>query len=112
MLNTLLTLRITTKKNKYLSLKATAQRMLRQMKDRWFQGKAALLQHYADTNDSRHFFSEMKTVYVPSSNAVTPVRALDGTLLTDIEDIQQKWAAHFEQLLNTVLLKFNLLGSH
>ena len=90
----------TSKKNRYLSLKATAQKRLRQMKDTWFQGKATLLQHYADTNNSKRFFSEMKSVYGPSSNVVTPMRAEDGKLITDIEDIQKRWAAHFEQLLN------------
>ena len=62
--------------------------------------KAALPQHFTDANDSKSFFSERKTVCGPNRNTVIPFKALDGKQLTVIEDIQRRWAAHFEPLLN------------
>lgn len=81
------------KRSRYLNLKSTVQRKLKQIKD-WFKRKAELFQHYAYNNDIRHFYYEMKTLYGPSSNAKTPICDRDGKLLIDID------AINFEQLLN------------
>ena len=47
-------------------------------------------------------FSGLKVVYGPTSKSMTPIRAEDGTLLTDKAYILECWSAHFNQLLNKV----------
>ena len=61
-----------------------------------------LNQGYADQHATKLFFSGLKAVYGPTSKSMTPIRAEDGTLLTDKEHILERWSAHFNQLLNKV----------
>ena len=70
------------------------------MKDAWWAAKAEHLQGYADQPSTRLFFSGLRAVYGPSSSAVTPIQASDGTLLTEKAHILKRWTAHFGQLLN------------
>ena len=70
------------------------------MKDAWWEAKAAELQMYADQHATKLFFSGLKEVYGPSSSTMTPVRDVDGSLLTDKDKILKRWTAHFSQLLN------------
>lgn len=81
-------------------LRSKVQTELRQMKDKWWEAKAAELQQHADEHNSKKFFAGLKDVYGPSSNAMAPVRSGDGTLLTEKSDIVQRWSDHFSQLLN------------
>ena len=90
----------TAKHDRFKHLRSKVQTELRQMKDKWWEAKAAELQQYADEHNSKKFFAGLKTVYGPSSNAMAPVRAADGTLLTEKSDIVQRWCDHFSQLLN------------
>ena len=69
------------------------------MKDSWWTAKEDL-QGYADQHSTRLFFSGLRAVYGPPSAAVTPIRASDGTLLTEKAHILERWTAHFSQLLN------------
>ena len=76
------------------------QTELRQMKDKWWQLKAAELEQYSDVHNFKRFFEGLKTVYCPSSNAMAPVPSSDRTLLTGKSDIVQSWCKIFSQLLN------------
>ena len=59
-------------------------------------------QGYADQHATKLFFSGLKAVYGPTSKSMNPIRAEDGTLLTDKAHILERWSAHFNQLLNKV----------
>ena len=69
------------------------------MKDAWWAAKAEL-QGYADQHSTRLFFSGLRAVYGPPSSAVTPIRASDGTLLTEKAHMLERWTAYLSQLLN------------
>ena len=60
------------------------------------------LQGYADQHATKLFFFGLKAVYGSTSKSMTPIRAEDGTLLTDKAHILEHWSPHFNQLLNKV----------
>ena len=68
---------------------------IRKIKDAWWVAKAVELQSYADQYAAKLFFSGLKAVYGPTSKKMTPIRAEDGTLLTDKALILERWSAHF-----------------
>ena len=85
----------------YRAIQSTVQSKLRIMRDTWWSQKAEKMQHYADSHDLRHFYAELKEVYGPRQDAVSPVLDTDGqTLLTERDKILNRWAIHFNQLLN------------
>ena len=90
----------TAKHEAFKTLRSEAQLRIRQMKDAWWEAKATELQNYADQHLTKLFYSGLKTVYGPPSSAMTPVRAAEGTLLTEKKQILERWTAHFSQLLN------------
>ena len=89
-----------TKQEQLRRLRSEAQVKTRQLKDAWWEAKAEELQTYADQHATKLFFSGLKTVYGPQPSTMTPVRATDGTLLSDKAQILERWTAHFSQLLN------------
>ena len=89
------------KKDQYKHLKKQAQRKLREMKDAWWDRKAEEVQMYADTHNSKKFFSALKAVYGPSKSGSTPLQSADGSvLIKDQEGLRKRWAEHFSTLLN------------
>ncbi|KAL8582841.1 hypothetical protein ACOMHN_049088 [Nucella lapillus] len=70
------------------------------MKYAWWAVKTEELQSYADQHFTKQFFSGLEAVYGPPSSAMTPIRATDGTLLTEKTQILERWTAPFSQLLN------------
>ena len=88
------------KHERFKSLRREAQKKTRQLKDAWWAAKADELQQYADQHDSKKFFEGLKTVYGPPSSKTTPIRDSEGNLLTEKATILQRWAEHFNQLLN------------
>ena len=89
------------KKDRYKHLKKQAQRKLREMKDAWWDRKAEEVQMYADTHNSKKFFSALKTAYGPSKPGSTPLQSADGfMLIKDQEGLRNRWAKHFSTLLN------------
>ena len=92
------------KKDRYKHLKKQAQRKLREMKDAWWDRKAEEVQMYADTHNSKKFFSALKAVYGPSKPGSTPLQSPDGSMLIkDQEGLRNRWAEHFSTLLNKPL---------
>ena len=88
------------KKGEYARARSVAQRKCRQMKDDWWSARAQALQDTADRKDMQGFFKELKAVYGPSYNGMSPVRALDGELITEPKLILQRWAEHFGKVWN------------
>lgn len=82
-------------------IKARVQREIRAMKNDWWQRKAEELQELADNQDYRGLFAGLRAIYGPKTNPVAPVRSDDGSeLLTDMQDIKERWKEHFSRLLN------------
>ncbi|KAL8575845.1 hypothetical protein ACOMHN_014850 [Nucella lapillus] len=70
------------------------------MPDTRFSSKADETQGYTDSHDVKHFYNALKTVYGPQSYGFSPLSA-DGTqLLTEKQLILERWAGHFDQVLN------------
>ena len=55
---------------------------------------------YADTKNTQMFYSSLKEVYGPRQVSTAPIKDIEGELLTDKQDIDKRFAEHFEQLLN------------
>ena len=85
----------------YRNLCSTAQVMLRNMKDSWWDKKAEELQSYADAHDAKSFHASLKAVYGPRSDNILPILSQDGqTLLIEQDKILSRWAEHFKHVLN------------
>nr|VZI48145.1 unnamed protein product [Spirometra erinaceieuropaei] len=77
------------------------QQRLREMQDAWTARKAEEIQGYADRNEWKNFFSAIKAVYGPPTKSTAPLLSADGnTLLTEKTQILQRWAEHFQGVLN------------
>ena len=71
------------------------------MQDKWYSEKADEIQLYADRHDTKRFFSALKTVYGPKASGSSPLLSVDGnTLLTEKKIILERWAEHFNNILN------------
>ena len=71
------------------------------MKDDWWKKKAEEIQMYADTKNTKMFYSSLKEVYGPRQVSTAPIKDIEGELLTDKQAINKRFAEHFEQLLNS-----------
>lgn len=77
------------------------RKMTREIKDNWWLRKAEHLQWLSDTNQLGTFFGELRTLTGTSQRMSVPLRSRDGaTLLTSKEDVLNRWAEHFAELLN------------
>nr|VZI13893.1 unnamed protein product [Spirometra erinaceieuropaei] len=77
------------------------QQRLREMQDAWTACKAEEVQGYADRNEWKNFFSEIKFVYGPPTKGTAPLLSADGNiLLTEKTQILPRWAEHFRGVLN------------
>ncbi|KAJ1145747.1 hypothetical protein NDU88_012031 [Pleurodeles waltl] len=87
------------KKAAYNSIKGQVQAKLRKMQDFWISRKADKTQKYADSNNSKHFYNALKTIYRPQSSRTSPLLSADGsTLLTDKNANLKRWAEYFSVL--------------
>jgi len=69
------------KRSAYCRTKQQAQVKLREMKNRWWQATAELLQMAADRHDMKAFYGGLREVYGPRTLSSVPVKSTDGTLL-------------------------------
>lgn len=91
----------TSKRDRFKHLKKQAQTSLRKMQDKWWEEKAEEVQGYADTQNSKMFYSAIKEVYGPPKPCTTPLLSADGsTLLKEKRSINARWKEHFCTLLN------------
>ena len=94
-------LRSAPKKDRFKSLQALAQKEIRRMQDQWWKRKAEEIQGFATSNNSKQFFSSLKTVFGPLKSGSAPLLSADGaTLIKDKAAINKRWKEHFSQLLN------------
>ena len=71
------------------------------MQDSWMSKKAEEIESFANRKDMKKFHDALKTVYGPKSSGTTPLLSADGsTLLTDKDAILERWAEHFNSMLN------------
>lgn len=71
------------------------------MQDTWLSNKADDIQAFADRHDMKNFYAGLREVYGPTSNGSSPLLSSDGScLITDKEEILQRWAEHFDNVLN------------
>jgi len=81
--------------------KQKVQIELRHMKDKWLKQKADEIQDYADSHNSKRFYQAVRTLYGPQPADTSPLLSEDGTkLITDKSGILDRWAEHFESVLN------------
>lgn len=92
----------TSKKQKLSAIRSVIQQKLRQMQDTWLSKKADEIQAFADRNDMKNFYSSLKEIYGPTaSGGASPLLSSDGSsLITDKEAILNRWAEHFDSVLN------------
>ena len=89
------------KKDRFKNLQKQTQSALRTMQDEWWVKKAEEVERYADSKNSKMFFSAIKEVYGPPKPVTTPLLSADGsTLLKEKSSINARWREHFSQLLN------------
>ena len=85
----------------YSNICKTVQTRLRDIQNSWLSSKADEIQFFADRKDMKKFFDALKTVYGPQSSETTPLLSADGTsLLTGKEALLERWAEHFDSVLN------------
>ena len=88
-------------KSALAEVKAKVQMEVRTLKNDWRQRRVDELQSMADNRNYCGLFAGLKAIYGPKSNAVTPVKTVDGRkLLTDLQDMRARWKEHFNNLLN------------
>ena len=91
----------TSKKEAFKNIRSTIQPKLREMQDAWLSAKAEEIQGYSDRNDMKNFYSSLKEIYGPTSAGSSPLLSADGTkLITEKDKVLEKWAEHFEGVLN------------
>ena len=89
------------KKAAYSNIFKTVQTKLRDMQDSWLRKKTEEIQSFADRKDMKKFHDALKTIYGPKSSGATTLLSADrNTLLTDKEAILERWAEHFNSVLN------------
>ena len=89
------------KKTAFTNTRQKVQKKLRELQDAWFSKKAEEIQGYADSNNIKLFYDSLKTLYGPQSSGSSPLLSADGTqLLSEKKQILERWAEHFNQVLN------------
>ncbi|KAI8481625.1 Dynein heavy chain 1, axonemal [Branchiostoma belcheri] len=89
------------KKTAFTNIRREVQNRLRQMQDDWLSKKADEIQAYADMKDSKRFYDGIRALYGPQASSSSPLLSADGaTLITDRAKILDRWAEHFEAVLN------------
>lgn len=96
-------LQINTRANqaKFVQARSELQKYTRDLKSKWWEEKAEGLQLAADKNDMKSFYSGLREIYGPQRRGTAQLTALDGeTVLKEKDQILNRFAQHFDQLLN------------
>ena len=89
------------KKALYVNSRKTVQKELRKMQNVWYSNKADEIQSYADSNNMKDFYASLKSVYGPHPSGSSPRLSTDGrSIITDRSKILDRWAEHFQAVLN------------
>lgn len=71
------------------------------LQNEWWVSKANEIHSYTDKNNMHNFYDAVKTIYGQRNCSVSPLKSVDGlTLIKDQKHMTQRWAEHFESLLN------------
>ncbi|XP_047111665.1 uncharacterized protein LOC124788438 [Schistocerca piceifrons] len=90
------------KKAHFLELKQKCQSEIRVIKNKWWQQKATELQNLSDARNLRGFYAGIKELYGPIRSSSGALKAADNsTILTESQDILNRWKEHFSSLLNS-----------
>lgn len=90
-----------TAKQHWQKARREVQRTLRTLQNKWWMEKAYEIQSFADRNDMHNFYNAVKSIYGPISHRITPLKTADGLkVLKDQNSILERWAEHFNTLLN------------
>ena len=84
----------------YRDCKNEVQTHLRNMKDAWWKARAKEMQDAADKRDFKTFYQGLKAVHGPSHKSSQSVKSKDGVLLTEPSKVLDRWAEHFNGVLN------------
>lgn len=80
---------------------AELRKLTREAKDSWWQEKTRQIQWLADTNQMGAFYDEVRKLVGTSYRSSVPLKSHDGTeCFNTKEDVLQRWAEHFNNLLN------------
>ena len=88
------------KHKEYATCKQQVQRSLRDMQDKWWKDRADELQAAADMHDMKTFFKGLDAVYGPKIKVSSSIKTKDGQVLTEPASVLERWAEHFESVLN------------
>lgn len=89
-----------TLKNEFHNLRREVQQKMRDMENKWWTDFAREMQRLSDSNDQHGFYKSIKTIYGPTKRNIAPIRSAEGELLKDKAAIRERWAQHFNTLLN------------
>ena len=93
--------KLESKKNAFANMRREVQKKLRNLQNTWLSKKAEEIQGYADSHDMRRFYDGFKCLYEPQSSKNTPILSADSSkLITDKKGILERWAEHFNGVLN------------
>ena len=84
----------------YRTLKQQVQKSLRNMENTWWKERAAEMQHAADIRDYKTFHLCLKAVHGPKHKVSSEIKSKDGVLLTEPEQVLNRWSEHFNGVLN------------
>ena len=71
------------------------------MRNTWLSEKADEIELTSEQHYSKRLYSALKTVYGPQSSGSCPLLNSDGSkLLTDKQEIRERWAEHSDTVLN------------
>lgn len=88
-------------KQHWKTARKEVQLILRKLKNDWWTGKAREIEEFAVKNDMHNFYNAVKSVHGPKNSSLSPVKSADGsTLIKDQKQVVDRWAEHFQALLN------------
>ena len=71
------------------------------MQDSWLRTRSEDIHSYADKNDMKNFYSNLKEVYGTISDGSSPLLSVDETkLISEKNKILARWAEYFDRVLN------------
>ena len=71
------------------------------MHDSWLRKKTEEIQSFSNQKDRKKLHDALKTIYGPKGSGATPLLTANGsTLLADKDAIVERWAEHFNSVLN------------
>ena len=91
----------TAKKDAFTGARNGVQKTLREIENQWLNKKADEIQGFVNCHNDKELFASINMVYGPQHSTSPPLLSADGkTLITDRKEILDRWAEHFDSVLN------------